>query len=324
MKTTNEMQGIIRLASKDTTKTEPRTIMKTTKEKRLGIIRVAKEKNYTRVDNRILNDLRLSMAATGLACRLLEKRNDWDINVAYLVNNYQEGEYKIRKIIKELISFGYMQVESLRNEKGQFIGNQYTLYEHPSLNPDYESSEIIETEEIEAIEKPRPLMTEEPETIEEPEKLIFDYALKDYTEQMQQEACKVLQGVPNPQAVLDELNENLSKGTIKNPSGFLISLAQRAKNGNFIATNQLAEKRRKRAEREKWEATQQPEISAEEQAKKKAEGIKAREELKEMNKRMKGIKPTISAEEQEKNTNRIREELRQMQIEKMKSMGMQP
>ncbi|ALG66441.2 hypothetical protein [Beggiatoa leptomitoformis] len=266
------------------------------------------------------------MSATGLACRLLEKRNDWVINVAYLVNNYQEGEYKIRKIIKELVSFGYMQVESLRNEKGQFIGNQYTLYEHPSLNPDYEASEIIETEEIEAIEieKPRPLMTEQPETIEEPEKLIFDYALKDYSEQMQREACKVLQGVPNPQAVLDELNQNLSQGTVKNPSGFLISLAQRAKNGNFIATNQLAEKRRKRAEREKWEAMQQPEISAEEQAKKKAEGIKAREELRQMNTRMKGIKPTISAEEQEKNTNRIREELRQIQIEKMKSMGMQP
>ncbi|AUI68306.1 hypothetical protein [Beggiatoa leptomitoformis] len=239
--------------------------MKTTKEKRIGIIRVApKRKNYTPIDNEILTDLRLSMSATGLACRLLRQFDDWDINVAYLVKYYQEGEYKIRKIIKELVSFGYMHAETRRNEKGQFIGYCYTLYEHPSLNPNYVEPENItceastEPEIIEVLETHKTIEIKELEPVETEatQALIFDYALKDYTEKMKAEATKVLQGVPNPQDVLDELNENLSKGTVKNASGFLISLAQRARRGDFIATNQLAEKRRKRAEREKWEAMQ--------------------------------------------------------------------
>ncbi|OGF63613.1 MAG: hypothetical protein A2Y62_18835 [Candidatus Fischerbacteria bacterium RBG_13_37_8] len=95
------------------------------------IIRISKKnrkKPYTMIDNRILNDIRLSLRSRGMLCYLLSKPDDWTVLVTQLIKEFSEGKHVVRKTLNELIECGYIKKIELRNN-GYFAGYDYIVSE---------------------------------------------------------------------------------------------------------------------------------------------------------------------------------------------------
>lgn len=74
----------------------------------MGILRVAKNKNYSVICNVILRDERLSWRARGIAGYLLTQPDDWDINSNSLWRAGTEGRDAVRTAMKELEDLCYL------------------------------------------------------------------------------------------------------------------------------------------------------------------------------------------------------------------------
>ena len=106
-------------------------------------IKEKKEKNYTVIDNTFIRDIRLSWKAKGLMTYLLSLPEDWEVYVDEIIKHSTDGEAGLRAAIKELIKYGYIEFERLRNEKGVFIKGLYRIIECPRLeNPNVEKPRV--------------------------------------------------------------------------------------------------------------------------------------------------------------------------------------
>tara|TARA_R100000654_G_scaffold73291_1_gene105960 strand:+ start:185 stop:856 length:672 start_codon:yes stop_codon:yes gene_type:complete len=104
----------------------------------MDIIRVVKNKNYTTICNGIFKNKNLSLKAKGLLALLLSFNDNWDLSINGLHKILKEGKSSIRTTMNELIEFGYVKRIRIKNEKGTFIGINYTVYESPGLkNPQF-------------------------------------------------------------------------------------------------------------------------------------------------------------------------------------------
>ncbi|EHO83686.1 hypothetical protein [Fusobacterium ulcerans] len=114
------------------------------------ILKKKTEKNFTVINNEILQDEGISWEARGIACFLLSKPEDWEISVTAL-SNIHGGRDKIRKIFTELINAGYMYKSQDRSKKGKFSSNIIYL----SDCKEYLVTEIISKEVLQPLpEKP--------------------------------------------------------------------------------------------------------------------------------------------------------------------------
>lgn len=103
-----------------------------------NIIRVQKDKEnpYVMINKIFLNENKMSLKAKGLFAYLLSLPDDWKIYVSDLTKRHKDGKESILSSIKELIKFGYMTRNKVRNEKGQYIGYSYLVHEKPVSNSD--------------------------------------------------------------------------------------------------------------------------------------------------------------------------------------------
>jgi len=102
----------------------------------MDIVRVIKSKDYTTICNRIFKDRRLSLKAKGLLAMLLSFSDSWNLSIKGLIAILKEGETAIRSTMNELIEFGYVDRERVKNDKGVIVGINYTVFESPKLqNP---------------------------------------------------------------------------------------------------------------------------------------------------------------------------------------------
>jgi hypothetical protein len=104
-------------------------------------LRVKKTKHYFAASNEPFNDERLSWEARGLLAYLLSKPDDWTIRLADLLRRDPAGEYKIRRMLKELREHGYLIRVRIQTEQGTYLWESY-VFESPSLNQ-YPSTEMI-------------------------------------------------------------------------------------------------------------------------------------------------------------------------------------
>ena len=65
--------------------------------------------NFTIIGNECLNDDDLSPDALGVLCYLRSKPVDWQVMQTQLASRFKCGRERIARILKELISFGYME-----------------------------------------------------------------------------------------------------------------------------------------------------------------------------------------------------------------------
>jgi predicted transcriptional regulator len=75
------------------------------------IIRSPHERNYTCINNEILNDYSLGLKNMALLCHLLSKPDNWNISVLQLSKVWGIGRDSVHKILNSLIEQGYARRE---------------------------------------------------------------------------------------------------------------------------------------------------------------------------------------------------------------------
>ena len=94
------------------------------------IFRTNKITNYTKIDNRYLEDKNISLKAKGLLTLMLSLPDNWKFNVNGLCFLCKESKSAVNNAIKELKDNKYLEVEKTYDESGRFI-YVYIIYEYP-------------------------------------------------------------------------------------------------------------------------------------------------------------------------------------------------
>ena len=123
-----------------------------------------REHPYVVIDNRPLNDARLSFAAMGVLAHLLSKPPQWKIIVSALVKNFPKAtENSIRSALRELREFGYAELIPLM-ENGKMAGTKMIIHEVPIPVTEIAVSRAPDStrgREPREVENPRPLVSKE-------------------------------------------------------------------------------------------------------------------------------------------------------------------
>lgn len=99
----------------------------------MPIIRIQKRENpYVQIDRAAIEDNRLSWRARGILAYLLSKPDDWSIHIFDILNHGTEGRDAVQAAMKELESFGYAKLETLRSESGKVAGKEWVITEQPT------------------------------------------------------------------------------------------------------------------------------------------------------------------------------------------------
>lgn len=97
----------------------------------MATIRIHKTANYTVMSNNHFKEKKMSLKAKGLLSLMLSLPEDWNYSIAGLVKLSKDGKDSVMSALSELEQFGYLQRERLVNEKGQFSGVEYNIFEEP-------------------------------------------------------------------------------------------------------------------------------------------------------------------------------------------------
>lgn len=106
--------------------------------RKLGIIFIImnkvtrnKSSKYTTISNVFLRDKNLSVKAKGFLAVVMGLPEDWDFSIKGICSILKEGKSAVYNIIQELKEYGYCTTQENRNEKGLYLGVDYTFYEEP-------------------------------------------------------------------------------------------------------------------------------------------------------------------------------------------------
>ena len=97
----------------------------------MATIRVNKTKNYTVMANYHLQDKNLTLKAKGLQSLMLSLPEQWDYSTEGLATLSKDGKDSVMTALQELEKNGYLIRTRKLNEKGQFDGYVYDIYEYP-------------------------------------------------------------------------------------------------------------------------------------------------------------------------------------------------
>lgn len=95
-----------------------------------SVVRVVKDRDYTVMKNIHLKDMRLSLKAIGLLCKVLSLPDNWEYSISGLVAICKEGRDAVKASLMELKEFGYLEINKLQKENGQFY-YEYVIHEIP-------------------------------------------------------------------------------------------------------------------------------------------------------------------------------------------------
>lgn len=76
----------------------------------------------------------MSLKAKGLLSLMLSLPDDWNYSVSGLVTLSKDGKDSVMSALAELEKFGYLKRDRTTNDKGQFSGIEYNIYELPQLD----------------------------------------------------------------------------------------------------------------------------------------------------------------------------------------------
>lgn len=133
------------------------------------IFRKVKSREYTVIDNAVLNDKKLSFKAVGLLAFLLSKPDDWRFNYRHIATTHADGEAAVRAGMKELQKFGYLTRKRERQDDGTFAW-VVTVHEEPEPcggsprmeNPGVENDHLPSTDGASTEEQTLSLLSEPP------------------------------------------------------------------------------------------------------------------------------------------------------------------
>lgn len=91
---------------------------------------------FTRIDNSMLQDARLSFKARGLLSYMLSKPDGFKFYLDEMTKHTTDGKDSIRAGLKELEKFGYVQRYAVKDKRGKILSWELDIYERPSLRPE--------------------------------------------------------------------------------------------------------------------------------------------------------------------------------------------
>ena len=97
----------------------------------MSIMRIHKTKNFTVMSNYHFKEKGMSLKAKGLLSLMLSLPDDWNYSISGLVKLSKDGKDSVMSALTELEKFGYLTRVRMTNEKGQFSGVEYNIYEQP-------------------------------------------------------------------------------------------------------------------------------------------------------------------------------------------------
>ncbi|PFE05070.1 DNA-binding protein [Bacillus cereus] len=101
----------------------------------MGIVRVAKNTNYSVVNNTGLRDERLSWKAKGILAYILTLPDDWVFYREELATHAKDGIDSLRSGMKELKEYGYLKRLPIRNENNKIVSWETVIHEVPQVEP---------------------------------------------------------------------------------------------------------------------------------------------------------------------------------------------
>lgn len=101
----------------------------------MSVMRVHKTANFTVMSNYHFKERKMSLKAKGLLSLMLSLPEDWDYSVAGLTKLSKDGKDGVMTALAELEKFGYLTRTRLVNDKGQFDGIEYNIFESPQEKP---------------------------------------------------------------------------------------------------------------------------------------------------------------------------------------------
>ena len=94
-------------------------------------------KNFTRIDNQILQDGSVSIEAKGVYCYLVSLPNDWQFSLKNIAKALSVGEKKLTNIFKELIALNLLKKWYYNDENGykrlEICLYDYSTRENPTM-----------------------------------------------------------------------------------------------------------------------------------------------------------------------------------------------
>lgn len=118
----------------------------------MSVFRVEKNNNYTVMANYHLRDKELSFKAKGLLSYMLSLPEDWDYSLNGLASVSKEGIKAIKNIIGELKERGYLKINKIRKENGQYQ-YEYLIREIPEgIEPEYQKGYAVKGESVKDIQ----------------------------------------------------------------------------------------------------------------------------------------------------------------------------
>lgn len=129
----------------------------------MSIVRVHKTGNFTVMSNFHFKEKAMSLKAKGLLSLMLSLPDDWNYSISGLVRLSKDGKDGVMSALAELEKFGYLKRTKLINDKGQFSGVEYNIYEQPQRDkPSAENpNSANQNEEKANAEDPPQLITNE-------------------------------------------------------------------------------------------------------------------------------------------------------------------
>lgn len=97
----------------------------------MSVFRIHKTENYTIMSNAHFKEKGMSLKAKGLLSLMLSLPDTWNYSISGLVALSKDGKDSVMSALSELEEFGYLKRTRQTNEKGQFSGVQYDIFEQP-------------------------------------------------------------------------------------------------------------------------------------------------------------------------------------------------
>ena len=115
------------------------------------IERTKKKRKFTIVDNSLLLDTRLTARARLIMAIVISLPDNWDFNVVGISKISGESYNAVCGALTELVRFGYLEKNRLRDESGRHGQAVYRFYEAPRA-----VEEIVEIVEVAEVARPAP------------------------------------------------------------------------------------------------------------------------------------------------------------------------
>jgi len=116
----------------------------------MAILRHKHERCFTIIANDALQDASLSWKARGILAYLLSMPDDWQFRFSDLVKRAPEGQSALSSGIRELKQAGYLTIERIRNDDGEYEEATWTVSECPHVDCPHVENPHVDNQQLQS------------------------------------------------------------------------------------------------------------------------------------------------------------------------------